>query len=80
MTKTLLRLLNQVTHILIKHLKNLIQTNMKKLIVLNFSTAEVHVYTFDESTKEAEEVMEENNHNENDCQWMIVDEIKLTIH
>lgn len=53
---------------------------MKKLIVLDFSTGEVHLYSFNERKKEAEEMLDDNNHSENNCQWMICSEIKLTIH
>lgn len=53
---------------------------MQKIIVLDFSTAEVHIYTYNANKKEAEDVLAENNHRESECQWMICDEIKLLIH
>jgi hypothetical protein len=52
-----------------------------KIIVIDYSTSEVHVYPFNESGDTAcEDCLSEHGHRESDCEWMIVDELKLTIH
>ena len=56
---------------------------MKKIIILNFETAEVHVYNYDEAVwEDCEEFMthEDIGLNPNHCQWMVVDSLKLEIH
>ena len=58
----------------------------KKIIILDFSTSEVHVFDFDQQKYEdgetfmASEEMEDYDFKESQCQWMIVDELKLEIH
>jgi len=62
---------------------------MKKIIILDFSTAEVHIFPFDENIYSNDDIInffndmnEEGDYNfkESQCQWMIVDELKLEIH
>lgn len=55
---------------------------MKKLIILDFETAEVYVYTYDENIWESPEDFtdEEGIHVINsNCQYMVVDELKINI-
>lgn len=59
---------------------------MKKIIILDFSIAETFIFSYDENTVDCiddyfETVNEEFGYNfkETNCQWMIVDELKLTI-
>lgn len=56
---------------------------MKKIIILNFVTAEVHIYDYDEAVwEDCEEFMgqEDINLNPSDCEWMVVNSLKLEIH
>ena len=54
---------------------------MKKIIILNFETAEVHVYDYDENVwEDCEEFMMSENIRFNDCQWMLTDNLKIEIH
>lgn len=56
---------------------------MKKLIVLDFGTAEVHIYQYDDTIwKDAEDFTDDDGNLvlDSNCQWMIVDELKLQIH
>ncbi len=55
---------------------------MKKIIILDFRTSDVFVYDYDINIWENGEDFiesEEVNLNSNDCQWMIVDELKIQI-
>jgi len=55
----------------------------KKIIILDFRTAEVHIFTYDQNIWENDIDFiesEEINLNSNDCQWMIVDDLKIEIH
>lgn len=56
-----------------------------KIIVLNFETAETHVFDYSSIYKDDNEFFEsseaiDNGLNQNNCQWMIVDKLKLQIH
>lgn len=60
-----------------------------KIIILNFSTAKVHVFSFDENIYSNDNIIDffdvmnekgDYNFKESQCQWMIVDELKLEIH
>jgi hypothetical protein len=52
-----------------------------KLIVMDYNTVEVHVYPFTNSGDTAcEDCLAEHGHKESECSWMIVDELKLTVH
>jgi len=52
----------------------------KKIIILDFSTAEVHIFQYDENIWEnGEHFLAENGLNETNCQWMIVNKLKLNI-
>lgn len=53
---------------------------MKKLIVLDFITGEVHVYSFKEGKKEPEEILIEKNHSVSNCEWMVALEFHLIVH
>ena len=55
---------------------------MKKIIILDFFTGEVHVYTYDENIwGDAVDFMEseEINLNSNNCQWLVTADTELTI-
>lgn len=55
---------------------------MKKIIILDFESGEVLVYTYDSNIwGDAEDFMssEEIDLNTNMCQWMIVDELQIKI-
>lgn len=55
----------------------------KKIIILDFRTAEVHIFPYDENVWESCEDFiesEEINLNSNDCQWMVADNLKIEIH
>ena len=56
---------------------------MKKIIVLCFSTGEVFVRDFPEELKDSEDWFETDYNNvglrPKDCQWMVVDELKINI-
>lgn len=52
-----------------------------KLIVLDFETSEVYVYTYDSETTDAEDVVGEDGVpaiNDN-CQWMTTELLKINI-
>ncbi|MCB5972678.1 hypothetical protein LIT13_06615 [Flavobacterium psychrophilum] len=59
---------------------------MKKIIILDFSTSEVHVFDFDEKKYKdgGEEFLIEHNEEfgfkESQCQWMISKEFILNEH
>ena len=57
---------------------------MKKIIILDFNTTEVHVYPYDEPTwQDCIEFIDsaEVGLNSSNCQWMvIVDELNIQIH
>lgn len=56
---------------------------MSKIIILDFTSAEVHVYNYDEAVwEDCEEFMmhEEINLNPNNCQWMVVNDLNIKIH
>jgi hypothetical protein len=56
---------------------------MKQLIVFDPTTAEVRIYPYDENVWECpEDFADENGITvlDSNCQWMVVDEIKLPIH
>ena len=59
----------------------------KKIIILDFSTAEVHVFPYDENVWSDEEdfIVDENEGGSvamsaSNCQWMIVDDLNIQIH
>ena len=55
----------------------------KKIIILDFRTLEVHIFSYDENIwEDCIEFIEseEINLNSNDCQWMVVDNLKIEIH
>ena len=55
----------------------------KKIIILDFRTAEVHIFPYNENVwEDCIEFIEseEINLNSNDCQWMVVDNLKIEIH
>ena len=59
---------------------------MKKIIILDFSIAETFIFSYDEPpeshiTDYFDRINDEGGYNfkESNCQWMIVDELKLTI-
>ncbi len=59
---------------------------MKKIIILDFSIGETFIFSYDEPnesniTEYFDRINDEGGYNfkESNCQWMIVDELKLTI-
>ena len=58
---------------------------MKKLIVMDNNSQEVHVYSFDPEldkgyvTENVEEFMRSQNHRPSECNWMLVDKFTLVI-
>ena len=60
---------------------------MKKIIILDFESAEVHVFNYDSNIFEDFSdfvivINEEHDLNlrEKNCQWMIVDDLNIQIH
>jgi hypothetical protein len=60
---------------------------MKKIIILDFSTGEVHIFPYDENIWEDGEdfIVDENENGSialslSNCQWMIVDNLNIAIH
>lgn len=56
-----------------------------KIVVLDFQTAEVLIFNYSPNFGDAEEYMYELEKDESiskvsDCQWMVVDELKLQIY
>ena len=54
-----------------------------KIIILDFLTAEVHVYPYNlDVWEDCEDFIEseEVDLNISTCQWMVVDELKIQIH
>ncbi len=56
-----------------------------KIVVLDFQTAEVLIFNYSPDCEDAEEYMYELEEKGSisqvsDCQWMVVDELKLQIH
>jgi hypothetical protein len=53
---------------------------MKKIIILDFSDAEVYIKDYDDKVwQDAEDFLAEHGFRESDCQWMIVDQVKFNI-
>ncbi len=48
--------------------------------VLDMLTEEVHIYKFYLREKEMENFIKSKGHNPNSCTYMVIDELKLTIH
>ena len=60
---------------------------MKKIIILDFSTAEVHVFPYDDSIwSDGEDFITDENKGGSvtlslsNCQWMIADNLNIQIH
>lgn len=60
---------------------------MKKIIILDFSTAEVHIFPYDDNVySDGEEFIQRMNDIDElickvqDCQWMITDDLNIQIH
>lgn len=53
-----------------------------KIIVLDLSTAEVHIYECNKhcQSEEMEAIIEENGHRLQDCDWMSAEELSIQIH
>lgn len=54
----------------------------EKVIVMDYSTGEVHIYTLPENCNDVEDFLDgcKELSRTKDCHWMIVKEIKLEIH
>jgi hypothetical protein len=54
---------------------------MKKIVILNFSSAEVIIRNFPEELHDSEEWFDSKYNDEDmraaDCQWMVVDELVI---
>tara|TARA_R110000868_G_scaffold38450_4_gene134537 strand:+ start:2597 stop:2854 length:258 start_codon:yes stop_codon:yes gene_type:complete len=82
-TQNLIRLYQNFVYLCTLKTINQNKNTMKKLIVLDFTTAEVHIYPYDENIWECPEDFADENGNlilNSNCQWMVVDELKLQIH
>ena len=56
-----------------------------KIIVLDYQTAEVHIFNYSPDFGDAEDYMYELQQDGSiskvgDCNWMVVDDLKLQIH
>ena len=52
-----------------------------KIIILNFETAEVHIYPYDETLwEDCVEFIESKKINSSNCQWMTTDNLNIQIH
>lgn len=54
-----------------------------KIVILDFSTQEIHIYDYDlNKWEDCIDFIEskEIGLNSNNCQWMVVDKLKLEIH
>jgi hypothetical protein len=60
--------------------------NSEKIIILDFSTGEVHVFPYDEDLYEdasdflENDICKELGIRESDCQYMVVDQLNIQIH
>lgn len=53
---------------------------MKKLIILDFTRGETHIYTV-KTLEDYENLIEKLGHNIDNCQWMIVDnDLQIILH
>lgn len=53
---------------------------MEKLVILNFSTGEVDIYTTDyKQEPDMDDLLDSLGHNANDCQWMFT-QGNITFH
>ena len=50
------------------------------VIVLDYSTQEIHIYKFHLKDGEMENFIKSKGHTIKGCSWMVVDELKLKIH
>lgn len=53
---------------------------MKKIIILDFETGEVHIYNYSDKEDSDEDFLRSIGHSPSNCQWMIVPDLKLQIH
>jgi len=51
-----------------------------KIIILDFSTATVHIYDYPDDTENTEDFLKEKGHRESHCQWLITGTPTITIH
>lgn len=49
----------------------------EKIVILDFEKGEVFVYNYDRNIDTPESLLERLEHNENMCQYMIVDKLKI---
>ena len=55
-------------------------SDMEKLVILNFSTGEVDIYTTDyKQEPDMDDLLDSLGHNANDCQWMFT-QGNITFH
>lgn len=53
----------------------------QQILILDFRLGEVHIYDYvNPDATDQETILEELGHNASDCDWMIVDKLKLQIH
>lgn len=58
---------------------------LEKIIILDFTNGEVHVFPFDSNTHDADGLVEELHEggeisSPSNCQWMTVEELSIKIH
>lgn len=53
---------------------------MIKLIILDYCTAEVHIYLIDKELTIDEDYIEDLGFNTNSCSWMFGENISIEIH
>ena len=64
------------------HRINNMKENIKKIIILDYSTGEVIIKDYDENIWDCAEDMTDEDGNliiHSDCDWMVVDELNLKI-
>lgn len=53
---------------------------MEKLVILNYSTCEVHIYNVDSETNVDETYIRELGHKPSECSWMFAGDIEIIHH
>lgn len=60
-------------------IKNM-KENIKKIIILDYSTGEVYIKNYDPNIwEDSENFLLEHGFKESDCHWMIVDKLNIVI-
>ena len=52
-----------------------------KIIILDFLTGELHIHEYDKFFyDDAEDFLNDNGYSVSNCQYMVIEKLKLTIH